>query len=292
MDATRFDRLTRALATSTSRRQALRRIGGTLGGAALASWPLGKALAKGGGNSECAHFCAQIFGADTPAAGQCTSDAAHGTGLCYSCGPASPAGTQQICCSQNADGTCSSYSGASCCTLYQFCFQGVCEESCFTSGTLVAMATGTSRPIENVVVGDWVLGNAGRINQVVQVERPLLGHRSLYALNGSSFFVTAEHPFMTEEGWKSIEPASLAAEHSALHVHRLSVGDRLRTLAGVALPVGRSGFISRHPVEVRIEAVRLDSLVGQAADPATPLYNLRLDGDHTYFANDLLVHNK
>lgn len=29
-----------------------------------------------------------------------------------------------------------------------------------------------------------------------------------------------------------------------------------------------------------------------APDPATPLYDLRLDGDHTYFANDLLVHNK
>ena len=28
------------------------------------------------------------------------------------------------------------------------------------------------------------------------------------------------------------------------------------------------------------------------ADPATPLYNLVLDGDHAYFANDLLVHNK
>ena len=28
------------------------------------------------------------------------------------------------------------------------------------------------------------------------------------------------------------------------------------------------------------------------ADPATPLYNLRLDGDHTYVANDLVVHNK
>jgi len=291
MEPTKFDDLTKTLATSTSRRQALRRMGGTLSGVLVASWPVGQVLAKGGGNSACAHFCASVFGADTPAADQCTSDAAHHKGLCYSCGPASPTGSQSICCLENSDDTCSSYNGATCCTLYQSCYHGVCE-SCFTAGTLIAMADGTSRPIEGVVVGDRVLGNAGRINQVVQIERPLLGQRSLYALNGSPFFVTAEHPFMTDEGWKSIEPSALAAEHSALRVDRLTVGDRLRTLAGVAVPVGGGGSIRTQAVDVRIESVRLHSLGGRAADPFTPLYNLRLDGGHTYFANDLLVHNK
>jgi hypothetical protein len=38
--------------------------------------------------------------------------------------------------------------------------------------------------------------------------------------------------------------------------------------------------------------VPLQRLVGHPADPATPLYNLRVAGDHTYVAADLLVHNK
>jgi hypothetical protein len=29
-----------------------------------------------------------------------------------------------------------------------------------------------------------------------------------------------------------------------------------------------------------------------SADYNTPLYNFKLDGDHTYYANDYLVHNK
>jgi hypothetical protein len=154
------------------------------------------------------------------------------------------------------------------------------------------MADGTSRPIEHIQVGDLVLGNAGRINRVTKVLLPLLGHRPLYALNESHFFVTAGHPFMTEEGWKAIDPDATPAEHAGLHVSRLTVGDRLLTLAAVAVSVGGGRSVNAETVDVRIEPVALRSLVGQAADPATQLYNLRLDGNHTYFANDLLVHNK
>jgi len=62
-----------------------------------------------GGNSACAAFCAQVFG-DTKAAGQCTSQAAHGAGPCYSCaGPlGQPCPLCQTCngltCVQEADG--------------------------------------------------------------------------------------------------------------------------------------------------------------------------------------------
>jgi len=154
------------------------------------------------------------------------------------------------------------------------------------------MADGTSRPIEHVLVGDRVLGHNGRINRVIEIEQPLLGHRHLYALNGSDFFVTAEHPFMTDEGWKSIDPTALAAENSALRVDRLTVGDRLFTLAAIAMPVGASGSTGPEAVDMGLDAVPLHNLVGQPADPATQLYNLQLDGNHTYFANDLLVHNK
>src|SRR5689334_3389803 len=72
MDPSCFDDLTKTIATATSRRQALRRIGGILGGTALAALFPGLAFAS---NSVCAKFCAAVFGANTPAAKQCTSDA-------------------------------------------------------------------------------------------------------------------------------------------------------------------------------------------------------------------------
>ena len=122
MDRNRFDDLTRVLAQGTSRRQALKLLGGGL----LAALVPGSVLAKGGGNSNCAKFCATTFGADTPAAGKCTSDAAHGKGLCYTCGPASSGGTKGICCSTNPNGTCTSYSSATCCSGSATCQNGTC----------------------------------------------------------------------------------------------------------------------------------------------------------------------
>ena len=117
MEPSKFDDLTKALATSTSRRQALQRIGGIVAGSLLAAWPVTQALASGGGNNQCARFCASVFGADTAAAKQCTSDAAHGRGLCYTCGPAAPAGHPPLC-------------GQLCCSAGQVCQGGTCVTPC------------------------------------------------------------------------------------------------------------------------------------------------------------------
>ncbi len=239
MEPSRFDELTKALATSTSRRQALKTIAATTLGSTLGLAGIGTAFAK----PKCHR---------------------NGTG---------------------------------CDTSFQCC-SGFCDPSihvcasCFIAGTLIAMADGTSRPIEHVLVDDLILGSAGRVNRVTEVLLPVLGHRPLYSLNGSNFFVTSGHPFMTEEGWKAIDPTAIPVQLSELHVGRLTVGDRLLTLTAAAVPVGGGRAIRAEAIDVRIEAVALQSLVGQPADPATQLYNLRLDGNHTYFANELLVHNK
>ena len=377
MEPTKFDDLTKALATSTSRRQALKTIAATTLGSILGLSGIGTAFGK---NKTCAQWCAAVFGDNTPAAKQCTSDAAHGTGLCQTCGSATP--TSSICCTRNASGFCSSYSptlpcacpsGQTCqngtCSVCAnpaseicnavpgscgvsgcFCVKSVeggvycaddyvcgggvscaadsdcvaqfgsdyicmnegscgctgtgttcvhisaspatCFTGCFIAGTLIAMADGTSRPIEHVLVGDLVLGNAGRVNRVSEVLLPMLGQRPLYALNKSNYFVTAGHPFMTEEGWKAVDPNAVPAQLSDLRAGRLTVGDRLLTLTTAAIPVGGGRASRGDVIDVRIETIALQGLVSQPADPATQLYNLRLDGDHTYFANDLLVHNK
>jgi hypothetical protein len=66
------------------------------------------------------------------------------------------------------------------------CTNGVCTPNggggCFVAGTRVAMADGTSKPIELVEADNRVLGREGKINRVVAVVRPLLGDRPLYAL--------------------------------------------------------------------------------------------------------------
>jgi Hint-domain len=185
---------------------------------------------------------------------------------------------------------------SACCGGGPVCFQpcppfgGV---TCFTGQTRIAMADGTSRPINEIAFGDTVVGADGQINRVEAIHTPRLGSKPLYALNDDRFFVTAEHPFMTEAGWKAIDPAATARTHPDLKLGRLMVGDRLQVLSGVLVAAGVGGVsLADEPVAVKVESVLLERIDQITADPATPLYNLRLDGNHTYFANDLLVHNK
>jgi hypothetical protein len=178
-----------------------------------------------------------------------------------------------------------------CCLPGQFCFEGRCS-SCFIAGTRIAMADGSSQPIETIEPGDWVLGREGHANRVVDVERPLLGRRLLYAFNDGEFFVTAEHPFLTENGWKAIDPTATARENPALPVGRLAIGDRLLVLSAALVPAFAGRWGQDDVADVHVNATPLRSLVGRAGDPMTPLYNLLLDGDHAYFADDWLVHNK
>jgi len=146
MEAERFDGWTRALAGGASRRRVLRGLGGALGTAALAALGRGARVdAAPGGNGACARFCAQVFGADTPAAGQCTSQAAHGQGLCTQCGPASD-GTLKLC-----GTTC--IPASSCCTsadcggatdcLAPVCTQGGCGTAPTNEGGSCNGGTGT-----------------------------------------------------------------------------------------------------------------------------------------------------
>ena len=83
MDGQRFDLLARHFAAATSRRQVLKSLAAGLGATLLGA---SRGSAKdNGGNSDCAHFCKTVFSPGR-ARGQCTSDAAHGQGLCPACG--------------------------------------------------------------------------------------------------------------------------------------------------------------------------------------------------------------
>ncbi len=161
---------------------------------------------------------------------------------------------------------------------------------CFTPDTRVRMADGSTKRIDEVMIGELVVGHDGAINRVTGVDRPVLGGRHLYAFDGGPAFVTAEHPFLTAEGWKAIDPTAMATENPSLDVTRLVRGDRLVIVARVRLPVLAGGVLDR--AEVDTAECRLSALSAHEADPGMPVYNLQLDGDHTFIANDIVVHNK
>jgi hypothetical protein len=145
MDGSISSDLAKRLST-TYRCKAMGLLGSTLAAGALVALLAGRTWAAGGGNSDCAHFCDSLFGADTPEAGQCTSDAAHHEGPCYECGPAAAANGFTLC-------------GTACCNDCETCCDGpVCGPG-LSNGTCVAVPDGsfcTSGPHQACVAGKCV----------------------------------------------------------------------------------------------------------------------------------------
>jgi hypothetical protein len=151
-------------------------------------------------------------------------------------------------------------------------------DSCFVKGTLITLADNSKRAIEDIIIGDAILGLNG-VNYVLGYDRPSLIDTfragNLYGFNGLEKFVTSEHPFMTKQGWKSIDPINAIIYEPKLidlAVGMLEVGDEILTEIGSYMTV--------------------NSIEHYKDQPQQLVYNLVLDGDHTYYANGLLVHNK
>lgn len=150
---------------------------------------------------------------------------------------------------------------------------GVCPSyypTCFIADTLVTMADGSKKDIQDVKIGDVLKGEKSN-NRVLGLHQPKLNEKKLYSFNGGRYFVTAEHPFRTTKGWKSIDPKLTASENIGITVTELKVGDTLITDDGNIL---------------------LKTINSKNEKENTDLYNFVLGGDHTYYADGYLVHNK
>ena len=148
--------------------------------------------------------------------------------------------------------------------------------SCFIAGTKVTMADGTLKNIEDIIVGDKVKGHKEN-NEVIKLDPTLLADRKLYSFNNDEhYFFTSEHPFMTEEGWKSIKPEK-TKERDGVELYEqlkgeLKVGDKLVT---------DNGSIEIKSIESK-----------QINNPEMPLYNFNVSNDNSYIADGYIVHNK
>jgi hypothetical protein len=148
--------------------------------------------------------------------------------------------------------------------------------SCFIAGTKITMSDGTLKNIENIVVGDKVKGHKND-NEVIKLDPTLLANRKLYSFNNNEhYFFTSEHPFMTEEGWKSIKPEK-TKERDGVELYNqlkgeLKIGDKLVTDKGL------------------IEITDIKSK--EINKPDMPLYNFNVSNDNSYIADGYVVHNK
>ena len=151
-----------------------------------------------------------------------------------------------------------------------------CGCGCFVPGTIVTLSNGTTKKIEDVLIGDKLVGKDGMINTVVDYFRPTLGDRTLISFNGGTPFITDDHPIYMQDGtWKSFNPEATLAKYVKLsdyNIGKFVVGDIVQTIDG-------KGF-------------EIKSIEEHSDSADLQLYNFSLDGNHTYTANELIVHNK
>lgn len=148
------------------------------------------------------------------------------------------------------------------------------RRSCFDPNALVKMADGSTKRIADIVIGDKVLsGNGKDINNVIGIEEVPLENRKMYKFNNTWAFVSEEHPILTNKGWAAFNPTSWAVEDEFVgKLALIDIGTEVAKYDG-----------TYEKIET-IEAVDMDS--------EYLIYNLMLDGDHTYIVEDYVVHNK
>jgi hypothetical protein len=161
---------------------------------------------------------------------------------------------------------------------------------CFLAGSLIQMADGSTKCIEDIIIGDTILGAFGEINTVLALHRPLLGNYHMAYINGDHY-TSAHHPHITiDKQFVCVEPTIVENEtYGREHIIINSDGkEELRMLYGLL-----KGRVQPLTIGVELKGIHEGRLVEsiQIVDmPSdTQLYNLVVSGSHTYFVDGYAV---
>jgi len=109
--------------------------------------------------------------------------------------------------------------------------------ACFTGETMVAISETESIRFDELKRGDKVLTfdmDRG-ICKTTTIKRILeVYHEDIFALtiNGAIINVTSDHPFLTENGWASLEPEKTMERYGYDNVTRLTSSSKLKSIDG------------------------------------------------------------
>jgi len=161
---------------------------------------------------------------------------------------------------------------------------------CFFKGALVAMADGSTKVIEDVRVGDMVLGAFGEHNQVLALHRPLLGNNTMTNIN-NEHHTSSHHPHISpDKKFYAVKPAVVMSDtygksHEVLDENMVPYQ---RFLSGLT-----SGRVEQMEVGVQLKTIdgtrAVTFLDTYEMAPETQLYNLVISGSHTYYVDGYAV---
>lgn len=159
----------------------------------------------------------------------------------------------------------------------------VAQFGCFLEDAPVHMADGTTKAIQDVAVGDIVLGAFGEHNPVLALHRPLLGAGCMIRINGEHN-TTSHHPHVAaDRQFFAADPERITSmTYGKKHTVILADGSKeLRTMTGLA-----SGRVKKLEVGTELQTVSggrvVTSLEEVKMSPFTQVYHLVVGGSHTY----------
>jgi hypothetical protein len=161
---------------------------------------------------------------------------------------------------------------------------------CFLAGALVTMADGSEKPIEDIRVGDLVLGAFGEHNLVLALHRPFLGANTMTNIN-NEHHTSSHHPHVSvDKKFYAVKPAVVMSDtygksHEVLDENMVPYQ---RFLAGL-----NPGRVQQLEVGVELKTVDGSRAVTffetYEMSPDTQLYNLVVGGSHTYHVDGYAV---
>lgn len=161
---------------------------------------------------------------------------------------------------------------------------------CFLAGSLVTMADGSSKAIEYVSVGDAVMGAFGEINRVVALHRPLLGTAGMICIN-NEHNSTAHHPHISID--KKFYCNDISAVENGTYGKEHDVIDELGRVVKRYLHGLNPGRVQKYVQGIYLQTIHggkcLESLTSYNLPADTQLYNLVVDGSHTYCVDGYAV---
>jgi hypothetical protein len=161
---------------------------------------------------------------------------------------------------------------------------------CFLAGSLVAMSDGSSKAIEDVQVGDVVLGAFGELNTILALHRPLLGENTMTKIN-KEHSTTSHHPHISiDKKFYSNTPtttteATYGRHHNVLDADGCIVSMFLHGLKKERINQLHEGVELKTTDGSRV----VNTLETYSLPPETQLYNLVVGGSHTYHVDGYAV---
>jgi hypothetical protein len=161
---------------------------------------------------------------------------------------------------------------------------------CFLEGAPVTMADGSKKPIQDVVVGDSVMGAFGEANPVLALHRPLLGAGSVVRIN-NEHSTTSHHPHVSpDRQFYAVDPDRITSmTYGKMHTIILENGKKaLRKMEGLA-----ARRMKKLEVGITLQTSTGDRVVNTldnvSMSPFTQVYHLVVGGSHTFIVEDYAV---